>query len=75
MGIPSPPNELHAFLSLLARSFASRRVRGGLRPEGSGSLLGQWFERCCGSEALSSQKSLMLFTRFSKASNCTGLLR
>ena len=30
---------------------------------------------CCGNLAFVSQKSLMLFTRLSNASNCTGLLR
>ena len=30
---------------------------------------------CCGNLTLVSQKSLMLFTRLSNASSCTGLLR
>ena len=30
---------------------------------------------CCGNLTLVSQKSLMLFTRLSNASNCTGLVR
>src|ERR1700683_2930337 len=30
---------------------------------------------CCGNLTFVSQKSLMLFTRFSNASSCTGLLR
>ena len=32
-------------------------------------------DACCGSLTLVSQKSLMLFTRLSNASSCTGLLR
>ncbi len=38
-------------------------------------LFGHPPSTCCGSFALVSQKSLMLRTRLSKASNCWGLLR
>ena len=34
-----------------------------------------WLSLCCGNLAFTSQKSLMLFTRLSNASSCTGLLR
>ena len=49
--------------------------KAGDLPEKAGDLLCHSLFLCCGSFTFVSQKSLMLLTRFSNASSCTGLVR